>query len=441
MRINFRRFRTMIAITAVLSLLISAASGLSLQSYASTSIKESLIDLSKLKSDFAFDLKYATANNFTGRKMYASSICCLQEGTAWKLVKANEELIKKGYRIKIWDAYRPYSVQKAMWKIMPNSHFLANPYNGGSKHNKGASVDITLVDANGKELEMPSSFDEFSIKASRNNPDMTKNARKNLKILTDAMVKSGFKSISNEWWHFDDTESAKYSILDVKPDAVAKRILPVESLKCIGDSNQVILVSNNSTKSSKAVLQAFERTNGKWQKIYPDISANIGKNGFKKVKNSVLTKDEKAVYKHEGDGCSPMGAFTITSLFGWGNNPFFNLKYKMISVNDYWVSGNTKGTYNILLSRIGGPDKSWTIFEKLKIPQYKFAALINYNTGSDKIIGNGSAIFLHIADKKGYTSGCTSVAEADLIKILKWLKADKKPIIVQGTQAELKTIM
>lgn len=178
---------------------------------------DTLIDIQKLSSSLVIDLRYATNKNFTGTKLYASVICCLQEATAWKLIKANEEVMKKGYRIKIRDAYRPYSVQKAMWKIMPDSRYLANP-------NKG----------------------------------------------------------------------------------------------------------------------------------------------------------------------------------------------------DH--------------------DKNWTIYEKLKIPEYKYAAVINYNIGPDRIVGNGSAIFLHIAGSKGYTSGCTAVSEADLLTILKWMNGDKKPIIVQGTLSELKSI-
>ncbi len=393
---------------------------------------DTLVDLSKLSSDFVYDLKYATADNFTGTIQYSAGICCLQEETAWKLVKANEEVMKSGFRIKIWDAYRPLSVQKAMWKVMPDAKFLANPYKGGSKHNKGAAVDITLVDADGKEAEMPSKFDEFTSNASRSNTKMTPTAKKNLKILTDAMVKSGFKSISNEWWHFDDADNAKYGLLDVKLEDVKNRMLAVENLQGIGSSLQAILVTPAGTGTSQSKLRLYEKVNGKWMKIAPDMKAYIGKNGFKPVKNATLSAEDRKKYKYEGDGATPKGIFTITSLFGWGENPGFLLPYRKTTSDDYWVSSSKKEEYNVWITRKGGPSASWSVYEKLKIPDYKYAAVIDYNNGPDRITGNGSAIFLHLADGRGYTSGCVSLSEADLLKVLKWLNPESKPIIALG---------
>lgn len=402
---------------------------------------DKLIDISKISSDIVIDLRYATENNFTGIKLYSSSICCLQEDTAWKLAAANREVMKSGFRIKVWDAYRPLSVQKKMWSIMPDPGFLANPYKNGSKHNRGAAVDVTLVDKDGKEAEMPSGFDEFTYRAARNNTRMSAAAAKNLKILTDAMVKSGFKSISTEWWHFDDTAAANYPLLDVSPATVAARPLPIEQLKCTGDSKQAILVTGSGTSKSKAVMSVYEKNaDGKWLKALPDMSAFVGKNGFKKIKSSALSAADKKIYKYEGDGSSPMGVFTIDTLFGWGPNPGFKLPYKITTADDYWVSASKKELYNVWVNRKNGPDKSWKIYEKLKIADYKYAAVINYNIGPDRVVGNGSAIFLHIADSRGYTGGCTAVSESDLLKVLKWLSPEKSPIIIQGTQEGLKEL-
>lgn len=411
---------------ACIILLILLSTSLYQAAAASLPTTDRLIDVNKLSSDFVADLRYTTKNNFTGSKLYPSSICCLQEDTAWKLTAANRELAKKGFRIKIWDAYRPLSVQKKMWKLLPDSRYVANPYKSGSRHNRGASVDVTLVDKNGKELEMPSGFDEFSSIASRNH-SMSAAAAKNLKLLTDAMIKSGFKTIITEWWHFDDAAYSAYPLLDVSQEMVSRRPLPVEELKCTGDSQQVILVTSSSTSSSKAMLAVYEKKNGKWLKVLPDIKAIIGKNGFK-------------IAKREGDGCSPMGVFTIDTLFGWAPDPGFSLPYKPVTTDDYWVSSDKKELYNVWINKKNGPDKSWTIFERLKIPEYKYAAVINYNIGPDRIPGKGSAIFLHKTGSKAYTSGCTAVSEKDLLNVLKWLKPDKKPIIIQGTLEELKQL-
>ena len=164
-------------------------------------LMENLVSIETLSDKFVIDLKYATEDNFTGKKIYTISLCALQIGTAQKLIAANKELMEKGIRIKIWDAYRPLSAQRIMWDIMPVDDFVADPNNGGSIHNGGFAVDITLVDMYGKELEMPTGFDDFSDKASRNSSSISEAAAKNLSILTDAMVKHGFTTISTEWWH------------------------------------------------------------------------------------------------------------------------------------------------------------------------------------------------------------------------------------------------
>jgi D-alanyl-D-alanine dipeptidase len=171
--------------------------------------------LKEMDKDFVIDLRYATENNFTKQKVYPNDICVLRKDTALKLVAANEEFKKLGYRIKIWDTYRPVYVQRIFWNIVKDSRFVANPDNGGSIHNKGCAVDITLVDNEGKELVMPSSFDDFSEKAYRSNSNMNEEAKNNMQILTGIMLKSGFKVIDTEWWHFDDTDSGKYNIEDV----------------------------------------------------------------------------------------------------------------------------------------------------------------------------------------------------------------------------------
>ena len=147
--------------------------------------------------------------------MYQTNICVLRKPTALKLASANNEFKKMGYTIKIWDAYRPISVQKVFWGLVPDERYVCNPYNGGSIHNKGCAVDITLVDKNGIELEMPSGFDNFTQSAYRENTSMTKIARANLDMLTKVMTKCGFTTINTEWWHYNDADSANYKVEDI----------------------------------------------------------------------------------------------------------------------------------------------------------------------------------------------------------------------------------
>lgn len=161
------------------------------------------------------DLRYATENNFTKKRVYPLAVCIVRKETAEKLVKANAWFAKRGYRIKIWDAFRPIAVQKIFWEILPDARYVADPNNGGSKHNRGGAVDITLVDKEGRELEMPSAFDDFSDAASPTNPKMSKTAWKNVQMLQEGMTQAGFMVYPHEWWHFDDADWQEYPLADI----------------------------------------------------------------------------------------------------------------------------------------------------------------------------------------------------------------------------------
>lgn len=158
--------------------------------------------LRSLSNDFVFDMKYSTPDNFLKQAVYDCGECYLRKSTAKALVKANEEFKSLGYRIKLFDCYRPLSVQKKMWKILPGTHYVANPAKG-SKHNRGAAVDLTLVDAQGKELDMGTPFDFFGKKAHHTCTTLPKKVLENRKLLKDVLNKYNFKSIFSEWWHYE----------------------------------------------------------------------------------------------------------------------------------------------------------------------------------------------------------------------------------------------
>ena len=158
--------------------------------------------LRSLSNDFVFDMKYATPDNFLKQAVYDCGECYLRKSTAKALVKANEEFKSLGYRIKLFDCYRPLSVQKKMWKILPGTHYVANPAKG-SKHNRGAAVDLTLVDAQGKELDMGTPLDFFGKKAHHTCTTLPKKVLENRKLLKGVLNKYNFKSIFSEWWHYE----------------------------------------------------------------------------------------------------------------------------------------------------------------------------------------------------------------------------------------------
>jgi len=174
--------------------------------------KERFIDLSFFNDGMVFDLKYATEDNFLNKRIYPiDSKPFLRLKTAYKLHNAQIELIKKGYSLKILDAYRPLDVQKIFWNIMPDDRYVANP-NTGSKHNRGTAVDVTLVDENQNEIIMPSEFDDFSDRAHRNYNNITDEVKRNLLLLTEVMKSNGFSTINSEWWHYDDLDWKEYGV-------------------------------------------------------------------------------------------------------------------------------------------------------------------------------------------------------------------------------------
>ena len=165
--------------------------------------RKEFVNIQTLSSDIILDIKYATADNFLKQAVYDCPQCYLRKATAEALVAAQKEFVKRGYSLKLFDCYRPLSVQKKMWKILPGTHYVANPAKG-SKHNRGAAVDLTLVDlATGKELDMGTPFDTFSPRAHHTYTQLPKQVLDNRKLLKEVMDKYNFKSIYSEWWHYE----------------------------------------------------------------------------------------------------------------------------------------------------------------------------------------------------------------------------------------------
>lgn len=173
-----------------------------LLSFAVWGQQSDFVRLKDLSADFVYELKYATPDNFLKQAVYDCGECYLRKSTAEALVKANEAFKQLGYRIKLFDCYRPLSVQKKMWKILPGTHYVANPAKG-SKHNRGAAVDLTLVDAQGKELNMGTPFDFFGKEAHHTYSQHSKEVLENRKLLKETLDKYNFKSIYSEWWHYE----------------------------------------------------------------------------------------------------------------------------------------------------------------------------------------------------------------------------------------------
>ena len=166
---------------------------------------EDFVRITDYIPDAVIDLKYATTDNFTGQVIYEFQDGWLRYGTVKKLMQASQQLNAQGYKIKIWDAFRPISAQFTLWEICPDATYVANPHNGFSSHSRGNTVDITLVYADGGPVQMPTGFDDFSTLADRDYSDCDLLAAENARLLQAIMEDCGFRGYWGEWWHFSDT--------------------------------------------------------------------------------------------------------------------------------------------------------------------------------------------------------------------------------------------
>lgn len=185
----------------------------------SVSINPSLemIELQHIIPTIKYELHYATKNNFTKVRLYPRSLkkTYLRKKPAYALTDAAVELATMGIGFKVWDAYRPYSVTQKFWTLIHDERYVANPAKG-SGHNKGIAIDLTLIDLNtGKELNMPTKFDDFSEKAHHGFKDIDAEQLKNRELLKNTMEKHGFLKLQTEWWHYYWPNGNEYDVLDL----------------------------------------------------------------------------------------------------------------------------------------------------------------------------------------------------------------------------------
>jgi len=184
--------------------------------------KIDLVDIKEVNPRITIDMKYATEDNFTKKRLYDSNTCFLRRSTAIKLDAVQKELERMNLGLKVWDCYRPLAVQQALWAILPDERYVANP-KAGSRHNRACSVDVTLIDSKGKELPMPTGFDDFSPRAYHHYQDLPDEAIRNRELLKSLMEKAGFIPLPDEWWHYDDEKWVQYDIMDVSFEDLLKQ--------------------------------------------------------------------------------------------------------------------------------------------------------------------------------------------------------------------------
>jgi zinc D-Ala-D-Ala dipeptidase len=178
---------------------------------------EPLVEISAVDPTILIDLRYATSRNVLSHPIYPSGARALvRQSVADRLKFAQAFLHARGYGLKIWDAFRPFNAQGALWAFSKSARFVADPENGHALHTWGAAVDATLVDARGHEVPMPSGFDSFSPGAALHYQGDDPVVRGDLNLLLHAMGAAGFKGMRSEWWHFVAPDWSDFAV--VTPD-------------------------------------------------------------------------------------------------------------------------------------------------------------------------------------------------------------------------------
>jgi zinc D-Ala-D-Ala dipeptidase len=191
------------------------------QSIKGDSLKK-MVELKTIMPDIQYDLRYATTNNFMHQRVYKNGRnTFLRLVVARALARVQHDLNEKNLSLKIWDAYRPFSVTEKMWALIKDERYVADPKKG-SGHNRGIAVDLTIVDrTTGKELDMGTGFDNFTDSAHQDFKDLPAEILNNRTLLKTVMEKYGFVALETEWWHFFWKDPG-FELLDIDPKKFKK---------------------------------------------------------------------------------------------------------------------------------------------------------------------------------------------------------------------------
>jgi D-alanyl-D-alanine dipeptidase len=193
-----------------------AALGMFAGLQAEEPLHDELVEVQSIVPQIQIELKYATADNFTGQVVYNFQRCLLLKNVVLQLQNVQAELEPMGLGLKIWDGFRPRAAQWKFWELVPDERYVSDPRKGG-RHTRGTAVDLTLITKDGQELPMPSAFDDFSEKAHRNYTKATPEEIANRALLQTIMEKHGFLGLPTEWWHFDLVGWENYPPIDITP--------------------------------------------------------------------------------------------------------------------------------------------------------------------------------------------------------------------------------
>jgi D-alanyl-D-alanine dipeptidase len=390
-----------------------------------------LINVKELAPGIMVEMRYATTNNFTGKQLYpVADECLLCEPAAERLARVQKDLEKKGLGLKVWDCYRPVSVQQKLWDVVPDPRYVADPKTG-SRHNRGASVDLTLVDSHGKELTMPTGFDDFSERAHRTFMDLPAEALKNRALLQSAMEQEGFIGLPSEWWHFDEPSWGNFALRDE----------PLGSSSLHADINvnirQLIVVTSKSWQDTTGRLQRYEKKNGAWVKVGDAWTVSLGLNGMAWGRG--LRSGDSGPRKKEGDNTAPAGMFRIGKAYGYDAALPSGSQWPYQQVDETWrcIDDPASACYNKIFAVDASVKKDWSSAELMRRSDHLYKWVLNVEQNQPSKAGAGSCIFLHVWRKPlSSTEGCTAMPEEKMVELLQWLRPELEPHLVQLPEEE-----
>ena len=393
--------------------------------------------------DAVLEMRYYSTYNFVGERIagYEEPCALISKEAAQALKAASDEFASRGYRLKIYDAYRPQAavahfrrwakspdtwMKQHFYPRLKKSELFSRGYIAArSGHSRGSTVDLTLLDRKtGKELDMGGSFDLFDSVSRFDYARLSAKQLRNRKLLRDVMVRHGFRPYRGEWWHFTlakEPYPRTYFTFPVRQLQKAAASLPaaqVARLRAARQTNQLVITSVDDTG---ATLAFYEKQAGAWRQILA-VPAYIGKNGLGKTA--------------EGDKKTPVGRYLFTKAFGIAPDPGSRMPYAQVNENHYWVGDSASRLYNRFASDKDGA------FDKLQSERlidykkpYRYCLNINYN--EEGTPGKGSAIFLHCYSDNSYTEGCIAIPEDAMKRILR--RVDKNCVLLIDRRENLKT--
>lgn len=390
--------------------------------------------LSDVVPDIIQEIRYYSTYNFVGDRIhgYEQPEALMTREAASALKAVADELREKGYRLKIYDAYRPQmavdhfkawaeNLQDTRMKpyfypeINKDVLFEQGYIAAYSGHSRGSTVDLTMFDMQtGKEVDMGGTFDYFG---ERSHPDfqgdLTEAQKKNRHTLREAMLRHGFKPLDTEWWHFtlrnEPYPDTYFTFPNNGPEGLTaadtgKSPAWVTQLPAARQASQMVVVAATGEQSAWISLHK-KGADGVWRQQL-STPGLIGRNGLGKTK--------------EGDGKTPVGVYHFTRAFGIAPNPGCQLPYTQVDENDYWSGDVREGMkYNEMVDIRQYPGLNTVDSEHIidYTVHYQYCLNISYN--EEGTPGRGSAIFMHcFGPNKSYTGGCVALPKEKMRQVM-----------------------